>query len=87
MSAPAHDDNEPIDPIEAATLPWHRAVAADGRLGTPTAGPDGPAQRALLAAEGVAFDPEGRIADVVARRVDVAALPHAVPVLSTPLSA
>lgn len=76
-----------LDPIEAATLPWHRAVAADGRLGTPKAGPDGTAQRALLAAEGVAFDPEGRIADVVARRVDVAALPHAVPVQRRPAEA
>jgi methylated-DNA-protein-cysteine methyltransferase-like protein len=67
-----------LDPIEAATLPWHRAVAADGTLGVPKAGPDGATQRALLAAEGAAFDPAGRITDFVARCVPVAALPHGV---------
>ncbi|MBP0466243.1 MGMT family protein [Roseomonas sp. PWR1] len=65
--------------IEAATLPWHRAVTAEGTLGSPKSGPDGATQRALLAAEGAAFDPAGRITDFVARRADPAALPHGVP--------
>lgn len=73
--------------IEAATLPWHCAVTAEGRLGTPKAGPDGATQRALLAAEGAVFDPEGRITDFVARRVDVGALPHGVPRQSRPVAA
>ena len=64
--------------IEKATLPWHRAVAADGTLGVPKAGADGTPQRALLLAEGAAFDPEDRITDFAARRIEVAALPHGV---------
>ena len=64
--------------IEKATLPWHRVVAADGRLGVPKSGADGAPQRALLAAEGAAFDAAGRITDAIARQVDVAALPHGV---------
>jgi methylated-DNA-protein-cysteine methyltransferase-like protein len=76
-----------LDPIEAATLPWHRAVAAGGTLGTPKSGPDGTAQRALLAAEGAAFDPGGRITDFVARCIAVEALPHGVPVQKRPTDA
>ncbi len=64
--------------IEKATIPWHRAVAADGRLGVPKAGADGGTQRELLAAGGAAFDPDGRITDFLARGVEVAALPHGV---------
>jgi methylated-DNA-protein-cysteine methyltransferase-like protein len=64
--------------IEKATLPWHRAVTADGTLGLPKSGAGGESQRALLAAEGAAFDPEGRITDFVVRRAEVAALPHGV---------
>ncbi|BDG73964.1 MGMT family protein [Roseomonas fluvialis] len=67
-----------LDPVEAATLPWHRAVAAGGTLGVPKAGADGTPQRALLAAEGAAFDPDGRITDFVARCIAVADLPHGV---------
>nr|WP_232478965.1 MGMT family protein [Roseomonas rosulenta] len=76
-----------LDPVEAATLPWHRAVAADGTLGVPKSGPDGTTQRALLAAEGVAFDPAGRITDVVARCSAVAVLPHGVPPQARPADA
>ena len=39
-------------------LPWHRVVNARGRI-SPRAG--GSSQRALLEAEGVAFNPAGRI--------------------------
>jgi methylated-DNA-protein-cysteine methyltransferase related protein len=73
--------------IEAATLPWHRAVAADGRLGVPKSGADGTPQRALLAAEGIAFDPDGRITDFVARQIEVAALPHGVAKQTRPADA
>jgi methylated-DNA-protein-cysteine methyltransferase related protein len=73
--------------IEKATLPWHRAVAADGRLGVPKADADGTPQRALLAAEGAAFDPDGRITDFVARRVELAALAHGVPRQARPADA
>jgi methylated-DNA-protein-cysteine methyltransferase-like protein len=67
-----------LSEIEKATLPWYRAVAADGRLGVPKAGADGTPQRALLAAEGAAFHPDGRVTDFEARCVAVAALPHGV---------
>jgi methylated-DNA-protein-cysteine methyltransferase related protein len=73
--------------IEAATVPWHRAVTAEGALGTPKSGPDGATQRALLAEEGAAFDPEGRITDFVARRAGVAALAHGVPRQGRPTDA
>ena len=59
-----------LSDIEKATLPWHRAVAADGGLGAPKRGPDGRDQAALLAAEGVT-DP--------AAILPVASLPHGVP--------
>lgn len=42
-------------------LPWHRVVRADGTLA------QGARQRALLEAEGVPFDPSGRVALRVAR--------------------
>jgi methylated-DNA-protein-cysteine methyltransferase-like protein len=73
--------------IEKATLPWHRAVAADERLGVPKSGAGGETQRALLAAEGAAFDPDGRITDFVGRQVEVAALPHGVPKQTRPADA
>lgn len=76
-----------LDPIEAATLPSHRAVAADGRVGAPKPGPDGAPQRALLAAQGAAFDPDGRITDLAARGIAVDALPHGVPVQTRPADA
>ncbi|MBB5690430.1 hypothetical protein GXW77_13345 [Roseomonas alkaliterrae] len=76
-----------LAPIVAATLPWHRAVAADGALGTPKAGPDDMVRRAVLAAEGAVSSPGGRIAGFQARRVHVAALPHGVPVQTRPADA
>jgi methylated-DNA-protein-cysteine methyltransferase-like protein len=76
-----------LSDIEAATLPWHRAVAADGTLGVPKSGADGRPQRALLAAEGAAFDAAGRITDFVARQVAVAGLAHCVPQQARPAEA
>jgi methylated-DNA-protein-cysteine methyltransferase-like protein len=38
-------------------LPWHRVLAAGGRITLP--GPGGTLQRKLLEAEGVRFDPDG----------------------------
>ncbi len=40
-------------------LPWHRVLAAGGRITLP--GPGGVLQRKLLEAEGVRFDAEGSI--------------------------
>lgn len=76
-----------LSEIEKATLPWHRVVAMDGRLGVPKAGADGTPQRALLAAEGAAFDTDGRITDAVARLVAVDSLPHGVPRQTRPATA
>jgi methylated-DNA-protein-cysteine methyltransferase-like protein len=73
--------------IEATTLPWHRAVTAEGAPGTPKSGPDGTPQHALLVAEGAAFDTAGRIIDFESRRVDVAAQPHGVPRQTRPADA
>jgi methylated-DNA-protein-cysteine methyltransferase-like protein len=76
-----------LSEMEKATLPWHRAVTAEGTLGVPKSGAGGESQRALLAAEGAAFDPDGRISDFVARRAEVAALPHGVPKQTRPADA
>ncbi|MVW74809.1 MGMT family protein [Pseudomonas xionganensis] len=38
---------------EGSTLPWHRVIAAGGRLSLPAGSPSGDEQRARLAAEGV----------------------------------
>ena len=37
----------------ASALPWHRVIAADGRLSLPPGSPSGAEQRARLRAEGV----------------------------------
>lgn len=58
---------------------WHRAVGGEGQVLPP-------AQRALLAAEGAAFDAEGCLADAAAGLVEVAALPHGVPPRPRPAS-
>jgi methylated-DNA-protein-cysteine methyltransferase related protein len=76
-----------LSDIEKATLPWHRAVAAEGTLGTPKCGADGESQRQLLAAEGAAFDAEGRITDFAARQLAVADLPHGIAKQSRPANA
>lgn len=45
---------------EAETVPWHRVINAQGRLSTYKVG-SGELQRALLEAEGIVFDPSGRL--------------------------
>ena len=60
-----------LDQPERDLIPWHRAVAADGRV-------EREAQRAALEAEGHAFDPDGRVSGFLSRVVAVAALPHGV---------
>ena len=45
---------------EAETVPWHRVINAQGRLSTYKVG-SGELQRALLEAEGVAFNASGRL--------------------------
>lgn len=42
-------------------VPWHRVVNARGEISPRGAGPGHLEQRARLEAEGVAFDPRGRI--------------------------
>jgi methylated-DNA-protein-cysteine methyltransferase-like protein len=72
---------------EKAALPWHRAVTAEGTPGTPRSGAEGESQRALLMAEGAAFDGEDRITDFIARQVAVADLPHGVARQTRPVDA
>jgi methylated-DNA-protein-cysteine methyltransferase-like protein len=62
---------------EKASLPWHRAVGAEGAALAP-------GQQALLAAEGATFDEDGCLTDVATRRIEVAGLPHGVPRRSRP---
>jgi methylated-DNA-protein-cysteine methyltransferase-like protein len=60
-----------LDGPERDPIPWHRAVAADGRV-------EREAQRVALEAEGHAFDPDGRVSGFLSRLVAVAALPDGV---------
>lgn len=60
-----------LDGPERDLIPWHRAVAADGRV-------ERAAQRAALEAEGHGFDPDGRVSGFLSRVVAVATLPHGV---------
>lgn len=47
---------------EGSPLPWHRVVAAGGRLSLARLSPEAAlAQRMRLEAEGVSFDPRGRV--------------------------
>ena len=48
---------------EGSTLPWHRVVAAGGRLSLPLGSPSGDEQRARLRSEGV---------QIMNNRVDIA---------------
>lgn len=45
---------------EDSRLPWHRVVAADGRLSLPAGSPAGDEQRRRLTAEGMLL-PDGRL--------------------------
>lgn len=76
-----------LDPLEATTVPWHRAVPEDGVLRTPKHDPEGTAQRALMAAEGVAVAPDGRILDLGGRTLAVESLSHGVPKQTRPADA
>ncbi|MFO1148966.1 MAG: MGMT family protein [Alsobacter sp.] len=75
-----------LDPIEAAAVPWHRAVAEAGTVALRADGL-GRLQRDLLEEEGHAVAPDGRILDLAARLVDPGALPHGVPRQSRPADA
>jgi methylated-DNA-protein-cysteine methyltransferase-like protein len=47
---------------EGSPLPWHRIVGAGGKLSLGRLSPDGAVlQKLKLAAEGVSFDPRGRV--------------------------
>jgi methylated-DNA-protein-cysteine methyltransferase-like protein len=46
---------------EGSDVPWHRVVNARGTISLDARGPGGAIQRALLEAEGIAFDEHGRL--------------------------
>jgi methylated-DNA-protein-cysteine methyltransferase-like protein len=46
---------------EDSDVPWHRVINARGIITLDAHGPGGAIQRALLEAEGIVFDEEGRI--------------------------
>jgi methylated-DNA-protein-cysteine methyltransferase-like protein len=46
---------------EGSNVPWHRVINARGIITLDAHGPGGAIQRALLEAEGIVFDEEGRI--------------------------
>jgi methylated-DNA-protein-cysteine methyltransferase-like protein len=46
---------------EGSDVPWHRVVNARGTISLDVRGPGGAIQRALLEAEGIAFDKHGRL--------------------------
>lgn len=73
-----------LEPLERETVPWHRAVAADGTLGPAKAGGRGDEQRARLAAEGVVVDGRGAVVAFAERAIAVADLPHGVPPQTRP---
>lgn len=73
-----------LDPLEATTVAWFRAVPDDGTLATPKAAPDGRTQAELLAAEGHQVTADGRILDLGGRQVAAGSLPHGVPVQTRP---
>lgn len=57
-----------LTPEEALSLPWHRVVAADGRV-SPNMPPKLAAtQKRLLMAEGLRISPTGQIVDQAAHR-------------------
>ncbi|PPD14266.1 MAG: hypothetical protein CTY25_13800 [Methylobacterium sp.] len=76
-----------LDPIEAGQVPWHRAVNEAGQLDRPKTDDTGASQRALLEAEGHLIAPDGRILDLAQRLVEVASLPHGIPVQRRPADA
>jgi methylated-DNA-protein-cysteine methyltransferase related protein len=56
---------------ERETCPWHRVVGDDGSLGRPKVDAYGRSQRALLEAEGIAFDDKGRVDALPSRRLAI----------------
>lgn len=76
-----------LEPPVSLAVPWHRAVPDDGVLATPKSDGAGATQADLLAREGVAIGPDGRLAGFDALRIDVAALPHGIAVQSRPADA
>lgn len=76
-----------LDPIEAGQVPWYRAVNEAGQLDRPKTDDTGASQRALLEAEGHVIAPDGRILDLAQRLVEVASLPHGIPVQRRPADA
>ncbi len=68
-----------LDDSSKMVYPWHRVVAADGRLGTPKQGPDGRSQASLLQEEGIGVA-AGRVSAPLERHaLSPAALDHGLP--------
>lgn len=76
-----------LEPPASLAMPWHRAVPEAGVLSTPKTDGDGATQADLLAREGATVAPDGRILDMAGRLVEVASLPHGVPVQKKPADA
>lgn len=68
-----------LDPDERSVVPWHRAVAEDGRASDAKGGAEGSTQRDLLVGDGLTIVADGRILDFEARLIAVAALDSGVP--------
>jgi methylated-DNA-protein-cysteine methyltransferase related protein len=76
-----------LDPVEALSLPWFRAVPEDRTLATPKHAPGGRSQRELLAEEGHLIADDGRILNLGQHVVAITDLPNGVPVKTRPADA
>jgi methylated-DNA-protein-cysteine methyltransferase-like protein len=76
-----------LSPEEEAATPWFRAVLASGAVHKARVNTFGVSQIELLQDEGVAIDPDGRLADFPMRRIRVEALKLALPRQTRPANA
>jgi methylated-DNA-protein-cysteine methyltransferase-like protein len=76
-----------LDPIEAATVPWFRAVPESGVLTTAKVAADGATQKSCLAEEGHVISEDGHIENFARQLVEVGKLRHGVPVQKRPEAA
>jgi len=76
-----------LDPIEAAAVPWFRAIPENGVLTTTKVAADGATQKRCLAGEGHVISDDGRIEAFERKLVEVGKLQHGVPVQKRPEAA
>lgn len=76
-----------LSPADAATVPWHRAVSAEGVLKTRKGDISGQTQTLLLEAEGIAVGSDGRVVDLAAHVQAVCDLSHGIPRQQRPADA